>query len=75
MFVLLARPVAELGVSSTPLQGQWGREGLKLLGVFFGTDQYMCKNWDGLLELVLGKLHRQEWIRPHLSYRGCVIVN
>ncbi len=28
---------------------KWGREGLKLLGVFLGTEQYRQKNWEGMV--------------------------
>lgn len=57
-----------------PVQQQWGRTGLKILGVCFGSEQYMEKNWDGLVDKVTGKLRRWEWIKPQLSYRGRVLV-
>lgn len=53
---------------------QWKTDGFKILGVFFGTDQYMTKNWDGIAEKVLGKLQKWKWIQPQLSYRGRVLV-
>ncbi len=34
----------------------------------------MAKNWDGVVEQVLGRLKRWSWIQPQLSYRGRVLV-
>ncbi len=33
-----------------PYQRLWNKEGVKILGLFFGTEQYMKKNWEGLVE-------------------------
>lgn len=53
---------------------QWGRAGLKYLGVFLGTEEFKKKNWEGLLEKVCAKLSRWNWLLPQLSYRGRVLV-
>lgn len=57
-----------------PMHCQLHRDGPKILGLFFGTEQYMQGNWDGLREKVLGRLQRWEWIRLELSYRGRELV-
>ncbi len=38
-----------------PQQCLMNTEGLKILGIFFGTQQYMANNWDGVVEQVLGR--------------------
>ncbi|KAI4883755.1 hypothetical protein NFI96_007667 [Prochilodus magdalenae] len=53
---------------------QWGREGLKYLGVFLGTPLFQKKNWDGVVEKVCAKLSKWTWVLPQLSYRGRVLV-
>lgn len=53
---------------------KWGRGGLKLLGVFLGTDQYRQKNWEGMVEKMCDRLSRWSWVLPQLSYRGRVLV-
>lgn len=53
---------------------QWGRAGIKYLGVFLGTEEFKKKNWEGLLEKVCAKLSRWNWLLPQLSYRGRVLV-
>jgi len=55
-------------------QCPWNKEGVKILGLFFGTEQCMDKNWEGLLEKVTGKLQRWKWIQAQLSFRGRVLV-
>ncbi len=35
---------------------QWGRAGFKYLGVFIGTEEYIQKNWEGLVEKVCARL-------------------
>lgn len=52
----------------------WGKGGFKILGVFLGSDKYMAKNWEGLLDKVKGRLHKWRWVLPQLSYRGRVLV-
>lgn len=52
----------------------WGREGIKILGVFLGVESYRKKNWEGLLEKVSAKLSKWKWLLPELSYRGRVLV-
>ena len=36
----------------------WRREGLKVLGVFLGTPQYMEKNWEGVMEKACARMSR-----------------
>jgi len=57
-----------------PQQCHWNTEGLKILGICFGTQQYMTRNWDGVVEKILGRLKRWNWIQPQLSCRGRVLV-
>lgn len=53
---------------------KWGREGLKILGVFLGSSNFMEKNWEGLLEKVVARLSRWKWLLPQMSYKGRVLV-
>ncbi len=36
-----------------PENCSWSLEGFKVLGVFLGTDQYIQRNWDGILKKFL----------------------
>lgn len=59
-----------------PQQCVWEKGGFKILGVFLGSDTFLQKNWEGLLDKVKGRLHRWRWLLPQLSYRGrALIVN
>lgn len=53
---------------------QWGREGLKVLGVFLGSKQNMLKNWEGMLDMIKARLTKWRWILPQMSFRGRVLV-
>ena len=53
---------------------QWGKGGMKFLGVFLGTDEYKNKNWEGLVEKVCARLSKWKWLLPQLSYRGRALV-
>ncbi len=50
----------------------WKREGLKILGVYFGKSESQKLNWEGLEERVCTRLSRWKWLLPQLSYRGRV---
>ncbi len=52
----------------------WGREGIKVLGVFLGKESFKKKNWEGVLEKVVARLSKWKWLLPQLSYRGRVLV-
>ncbi len=45
---------------------QWKKDGLKILGVFFGNEQFQRKNWEGLIEKVSGRLSKWRWLLPQL---------
>lgn len=53
---------------------QWRKDGIKILGVFLGNEQFQKKNWEELLEKVSGRLSKWNWLLPQLSYRGRVLV-
>ena len=53
---------------------QWGREGIRTLGVFLGRGAFKEKNWEGLVERVRARLSRWAWVQPRLSYRGRALV-
>ena len=48
----------------------WGRQGMKILGVHLGADEYLLKNWEGIEGKVSAKLEQWKWIVPWLSHRG-----
>lgn len=50
------------------------KDGLKILGVFLGNEQFQKKNWEGLIEKVSARLSKWRWLLPQLSYRGRVLV-
>ena len=52
----------------------WGRQGLRVLGVSLGTEEYERKNWEGVLEKVCARLTKWKWLLPQLSYRGRVLI-
>lgn len=62
------------GAPALPGGVQWGREGMKCLGVYLGTEEYKKNNWDGLLDKVCARMSRWNWLLPELSYRGRVLV-
>lgn len=53
---------------------KWGKEGLKILGIYLGTDKYIQKNWEGMYDKMCDRLSRWKWILPQLSFRGRVLV-
>lgn len=66
----------EMGTPQLPQQCRWIRDAFKILGIYFGTDKYMEKNWEGLSEHMIRKIQQWRWILPQLSYRGrCLIIN
>lgn len=67
--------------SGALLLGQWrdqavatlpegGREGLELLGVFWGTEGFKLKNWEGMKEKVYTQLSQWNWFLPQLTCGG-----
>ncbi|TWW71277.1 Transposon TX1 uncharacterized 149 kDa protein ORF 2 [Takifugu flavidus] len=52
----------------------WKRNGLRYLGVYLGCQEMEAKNWDDIVEKVDSKLHKWSWIKPHMSFRGRVLV-
>ncbi|MCJ8730194.1 hypothetical protein PDJAM_G00181370 [Pangasius djambal] len=62
------------GPPGLPGNLKWGRNGLKVLGVFLGTDDFQKQNWEGVVERVCTKLSKWKWLLPQLSYRGRVLV-
>lgn len=72
-----ARQLGQWGDRAAPsLPGalRWGKGGLRVLGVFLGSDNFRNKNWEGLEEKVCARLSRWKWLLPQLSYRGRVLV-
>ena len=61
-------------VPRLPTQLQWKTGGLKVLGVFLGTEEFQGKNWEGVMEKVCARLSSWKWLLPQLSYRGRVLV-
>ena len=65
---------AGMGVPRLPGGLTWGREGLKVLGVFLGSTAFQQRNWEGMLDKVSARLSKWSWLLPRLSYRGRVLV-
>ncbi len=53
---LLVGQWRDQAVPSLPGGLQWGEEGLKVLGVFLGTEGFQAKNWEGVKEKVCARL-------------------
>jgi len=67
----------EFSVEKLPLLPgglMWKKEGLKILGIYFGRNEFQKLNWEGLEERVCTRLSRWKWLLPQLSYRGRVLV-
>uniref|UniRef100_A0A3Q3ERM5 Reverse transcriptase domain-containing protein n=1 Tax=Labrus bergylta TaxID=56723 RepID=A0A3Q3ERM5_9LABR len=71
---LLVGEWRDQAVPSLPGGLEWGREGLKVLGVYLGTEGFKSKNWEGVREKVCARLSKWKWLLPQLSYRGRVLV-
>ncbi len=52
----------------------WNKTGVKLLGIYFGNEQFMQQNWEGLLDRVKGRLQSWQWLLSRLSFRGRVLI-
>ncbi|KAI4900412.1 hypothetical protein NFI96_009713, partial [Prochilodus magdalenae] len=65
---------AGMGAPRLPGGLTWGREGLKVLGVFLGSTAFQQRNWEGMLDKVSARLSKWSWLLPRLSYRGRVLV-
>ena len=61
-------------MSGLPGGLEWGKEGLKVLGVFLGTEGFQRKNWEGVREKVCALLSKWKWLLLQLSYRGRVLA-
>ncbi|KAF7643979.1 hypothetical protein LDENG_00230120 [Lucifuga dentata] len=64
----------EEAVPALPGGLQWGNRGLKVLGVYLGTEGIQQQNWESVREKVCAKLSEWKWLLPQLSYRGRVLV-
>ena len=56
-------------LSGLPGGLEQGIEGLKVLGVFLGTEGFQKKNWEGVKEKVCTWLSKWKWLLPQMSYR------
>ena len=52
----------------------WGVKGLKVLGLFLGSEEIERQNWEGVLGKVQLKLSKWKWLLPQLSYRGRTLI-
>lgn len=59
---------------SLPGKLNWGKAGLKILGVHFGSNDFQKLNWEGVMEKVCTRLSHWNWLLPKLSYRGRVLI-
>lgn len=56
--------------------GRLTRDGFRILGLYFGTNSYTEKNWEGLADKVILRIQKWRWILPNLSFRGrCLVIN
>ena len=53
---------------------RWVKQGMKVLGVFLGSEEFEKKNCEGVVEKVCARLYRWKWLLPQLSYRGRVLI-
>ncbi len=52
----------------------WTREGFKYLGVFWGNEMVVQKNFEGAVEKIKGRLDKWKFLLPKLSYRGRILI-
>jgi len=52
----------------------WTRNGFKYLGVFLGDDNYVKKNFEGIIEKVKGRLDKWRFLLPKMSYKGHILI-
>ena len=71
---LLIGPWEEKAVARLPGNLQWGKRGIKFLGVFLGTKEFQKQNWEDVEEKVCAKLSKWKWMLPQLSYKERVLV-
>lgn len=50
---------------------KWGSDGINILGVFLGTQQFQENNWEGVMEKVCAKISKWRWLLPQISYTIC----
>lgn len=48
----------------------WTNRGFKYLGVYLGNDFIEKENWNGILEMVEGRLKKWKRLHSCMSYRG-----
>ena len=53
----------------------WNREGLKVFGVYLGSEGWVSRNWEGTLPAITTRLARWRWILSQVSYRGHTLKN
>lgn len=53
---------------------KWRFEGFKILGIYFGSNEFQKLNWEGVEDKVCNRLSRWKWLLPQLSYRGRVLL-
>lgn len=52
------------------------KRGIKILGIYLGSEGFQKQNWKRVLDKVEAKLSKWKWLLPQLSYRGrALIVN
>lgn len=64
----------EQGLPVLPDRITWKKGGLKYLGVYLGDAITQQKNWDGVVERMVGRLAKWKWIHSQLSFRGRVLI-
>lgn len=52
----------------------WKKDGIKYLGIFLGDSSYVQNNWEGIVDKIKGRLDKWRWLKPHMSYRGRILV-
>lgn len=53
---------------------RWGQRGIKVLGVYLGSEDWVSKNWEDVALALSKKLSTWKWLLPQISYRGRVLI-
>lgn len=53
---------------------EWSREGMKVLGVYLGSEGWVSRNWEGVPATIATRLAKWKWILSQISYRGWTVT-
>lgn len=52
----------------------WRNDGIKYLGIYLGKEEMVKRNWEGMIEMMKGRLKKWKWLLAQMSFRGRTLV-